>query len=384
MKKKIFIVTGTRAEYGLLYRLITKLDNDKLIDLKIIVTGMHLSKRYGNTYKEILNDGFKIYKKIDMMISGDTNSSISKSVGLGIISFAKLFDIEKPDMVVLLGDRYELFSAVIPANFQQIPILHIAGGDLTYGSQDDNIRHSVTKMSWLHAVSNIESKKRLIQLGEESKRVFYCGSLGTERLENTKILNKHTIEKLLNFRFNEKNILITYHSVTHETSTPKKNFQEILNALSLLKSTKLIFTYPNADANNKIIINMIDNFVKKNENAISFKSLGSHNYLSILNLVDCVLGNSSSGILEAPSYKISTINIGDRQSGRIFAKSIINCSPIKKSILKSIEYMYSLRHINILKNVTNPYKSNNCSEKIFKIVKNFKKPKNLKKKFNII
>lgn len=384
MKKKIFIVTGTRAEYGLLYNLIKKLDNYKLIDLKIIVTGMHLSKKYGNTYKEIINDGFKIHKKIDMKISSDTNFAISKSVGLGIINFAQLLKVEKPEMLIVLGDRYELFSSVIPANLQQIPILHIAGGDLTYGSQDDNIRHSISKMSWLHAVSNSNSRKRLIQMGEEPKRIFFCGSLGTERLENIKTLKKFEIENLLNFQFSKKNILITYHSVTHDNKSPKKDFHEILQALKSLKNTKLIFTYPNADAHNQIIIKMINNFVRVNKNAILFKSLGSHKYLSILKFVDCVLGNSSSGILEAPSYKISTINIGDRQKGRIFAQSIINCSPKKNSILKSIHYMYSYKHINVLKKIKNPYKSNNCSEKIFKIIKDFKKPKNLKKKFNII
>ena len=381
MRKKIFIVSGTRAEYGLLYKLIKKLDNDRFIDLKIIVTGMHLSRQYGNTYKEIINDGFKIYKKIKILLSSNTNLSISQSVGRGILSFAKLYEKEKPELIVVLGDRYEIISAVIPANFQQIPILHIGGGDLTYGSQDENIRHSITKMSWLHAVSNFESKKRVIQLGENPNRVFYCGSLGTERIEKIKIKSKKEVERLLGFQFYKKNILITYHTVTHEKISPKNDFSEIIKALNLLKNTKLIFTYPNSDANSKVIIDMINKFVKKNNNAIFFKSLGSSNYFSLMNYVDCVLGNSSSGILEAPSFKIATINIGDRQEGRMQAKSVINCKPDKNLIIKSINYIYNHNFKKIVNKVKNPYKAKNCSNEIYKIIKKFKKPKNLKKNF---
>lgn len=381
MRKKIFIVSGTRAEYGLLYKLIKKLDNDRFIDLKIIVTGMHLSRQYGNTYKEIINDGFKIYKKIKILLSSNTNLSISQSVGRGILSFAKLYEKEKPELIVVLGDRYEIISAVIPANFQQIPILHIGGGDLTYGSQDENIRHSITKMSWLHAVSNFESKKRVIQLGENPNRVFYCGSLGTERIEKIKIKSKKEVERLLSFQFYKKNILITYHTVTHEKISPKNDFSEIIKALNLLKNTKLIFTYPNSDANSKVIIDMINKFVKKNNNAIFFKSLGSSNYFSLMNYVDCVLGNSSSGILEAPSFKIATINIGDRQEGRMQAKSVINCKPDKNLIIKSINYIYNHNFKKIVNKVKNPYKAKNCSNEIYKIIKKFKKPKNLKKNF---
>ena len=381
MRKKIFIVSGTRAEYGLLYKLIKKLDNDRFIDLKIIVTGMHLSRQYGNTYKEIINDGFKIYKKIKILLSSNTNLSISQSVGRGILSFAKLYEKEKPELIVVLGDRYEIISAVIPANFQQIPILHIGGGDLTYGSQDENIRHSITKMSWLHAVSNFESKKRVIQLGENPNRVFYCGSLGTERIEKIKIKSKKEVERLLSFQFYKKNILITYHTVTHEKISPKNDFSEIIKALNLLKKTKLIFTYPNSDANSKVIIDMINKFVKKNNNAIFFKSLGSSNYFSLMNYVDCVLGNSSSGILEAPSFKIATINIGDRQEGRMQAKSVINCKPDKNLIIKSINYIYNHNFKKIVNKVKNPYKAKNCSNEIYKIIKKFKKPKNLKKNF---
>jgi len=379
--KKIYIITGTRAEYGLLFNLITKLNKDKHIDLKIIVTGMHLSSEYGNTFSEIINDGFDIYKRIKINVSNDKNHSISNSIGLGITKFAKLYQIDPPDMIVVLGDRYELLASVIPASIQQIPIFHIGGGDLTYGAQDDNIRHIISKLSWLHAAYNLESKKRIIQLGENPKRVFYCGNPGIERLESTKIKKKVDLEKIYKFKFKKKNILITYHSVTHNKESPKKDFLEILKAIQKLKDTKIIFTYPNSDANNKIIIKMINSFVKKNDNSIAIKSLGSHNYLSMLNYVDCIVGNSSSGILEAPSFKIATINIGDRQKGRIHAKSVINIESKENLILNSINATYLLSFKKMLIKLSNPHKSNNCSERIYQIIKKFDNPKNLKKQF---
>ena len=379
--KKIYIITGTRAEYGLLFNLITRLNKDKYIDLKIIVTGTHLSKEYGNTFTEILNDGFDIYKRIKINVSEDKNHSVSNSVGLGITKFARLYQIDPPDMIIVLGDRYELLASVIPANIQQIPILHIGGGDLTYGAQDDNIRHAISKLSWLHAAYNIESRKRIIQLGENPKRVFYCGNPGIERLESIKIKKKADLETIYNFKFKKKNILITFHSVTHNKKSPKKDFLAILKGIQQLKDTKIIFTHPNSDANNKIIIKMINSFVKKNDNSISIKSLGSHNYFSMLNYVDCIIGNSSSGILEAPSFKIATINIGDRQKGRIQAKSVINIEANENLILNSIKNIYSKSFRKRFINLSNPHKSNNCSERIYQIIKKFDNPKNLKKNF---
>ena len=247
MKKKFYIVTGSRADYGLMQVLINKFHKDKDIELKIFVTGMHLSSEFGNTYKEILKDGFRIEKKVKILNSSDTPTAISKSTGLGIMRFAPLFDVTKPDLLVVLGDRYEILSAVIAANFHQIPVAHIGGGDTTLGAVDEWIRHSITKMSWLHFVSNPLSKKRVIQLGENPKRVFITGSLGVDRLMNIKLLSKKLIEKKMKFKFNKKNILITYHPVTLEKNTSASQFKEILSAVSKLKNTKLIFTYPNSD-----------------------------------------------------------------------------------------------------------------------------------------
>ena len=382
MKKKIYIITGSRAEYGLMQILIKKLHNDKNIDMKIFVTGMHLSPEFGNTYKEIISDGFKIEKKVRVLSSLDTPTAISKSTGLGIMGFAKLFDTAKPDFLVVLGDRYEILSAVIAANFHHIPIAHIGGGDVTLGAFDEWIRHSITKMSWFHFVSNPSSKKRVVQLGEDPKRVFVTGNLGVDRLRKTKLLSKKLIEKKIKIKFNKKNILITYHPVTLEKNTSAAQFKQILLAVSKLKDTKLIFTYPNSDTNGRVIINMIKKFVfsKKND-SVKFTSIGHVNYLSVLKYVDCVLGNSSSGILEAPSLKIPTINIGDRQEGRLKAKSIIDSKPLKNSILQSIKRVYSKNFRSSLKYIHNPHEYKNSANKIYQIIKNKKAPLELKKSF---
>ncbi len=382
MKKKIYIITGSRAEYGLMQILIKKLNHDKNIDMKIFVTGMHLSTEFGNTYKEILKDGFKIEKKIKILSSSDTPTAISKSTGRGIIRFAKIFEKTKPDFLVVLGDRYEILSAVIAANFHHIPIVHIGGGDVTLGSFDEWIRHSITKMSWFHFVSSPSSKKRVIQLGEDPKRVFVTGNLGIDRLRKTKLLSKKLIERKMKFKFKKKNILITYHPVTLEKNTSAVQFRQILLAVSKLKDTKLIFTYPNSDTNGRVIINMIKKFVfSKKNNSVKFISLGHLNYLSILKYVDCVLGNSSSGILEAPSLKIPTINIGDRQEGRLKANSIIDSKPVKNSILQSIKKIYSKSFRYNLKNTQNPHEYKNSADKIYQIIKKRKAPLELKKSF---
>ncbi len=382
MKKKIYIITGSRADYGLMQILINKFDKDKDIELKIFVTGMHLSSKFGNTYREILQDGFRIEKKVKILNSSDTPTAISKSTGLGIMRFAPLFDTATPDLLVVLGDRYEIMSAVIAANFHQIPVAHIGGGDTTLGAVDEWIRHSITKMSWLHFVSNPLSKKRVIQLGENPKRVFITGSLGVDRLMNIKLLSKKSIEKKMKFKFNKKNILITYHPVTLEKNTSASQFKEILSAVSKLKDTKLIFTYPNSDTFGKIIINMIKKFVSsKKYDSIKFSSMGHINYLSVLKNVDCILGNSSSGLIEAPSIKIPTINIGDRQKGRLKANSVIDSKPVESLITKSITKIYSKKFRRNLKYTRNPYEYKNSSHKVYRIIKNTIIPFELKKLF---
>ena len=382
MKKKIYVITGSRADYGLMQNLINKFHKDKNIDLKIFATGMHLSPEYGNTYKEILNDGFKIEKKIKILNCSDTPIAISKSTGLGVMGFGKIFNSYKPDLLIVLGDRYEIMAAVMAANFHHIPVAHIGGGDTTLGAVDEWIRHSITKMSWLHFVSNSSSKKRVIQLGEDPSRVFNIGSLGVDRLRNTSLLSRKLIEKKMKFKFNKKNLLITYHPVTLEKNTSESQFKEILSAVSKLKDTKLIFTYPNSDTYGRIIIRMINKFISsKKYDSIKFSSMGHTNYLSVLKNVDCILGNSSSGLIEAPSLKIPTINIGDRQEGRLKASSVIDTEPKRNLILKSIEKIYTKKFRKKLNSTYNAYEYKDSSHNAYKIIKTALIPTELKKFF---
>ena len=380
-KRKICVVTGSRADYGLLYWLIKKINSDQNLKLQLIVTGMHLSSDYGLTYKEIEKD-FKIDKKINIELLFDTSVSISRSMGIAQIKIAEAFNKLKSDVVVVLGDRYEIFSAVSAAMIAKIPIAHIHGGEITEGSWDDSIRHSITKMSHLHFVATKEYRKRVIQLGEHPNRVFNVGGVGIENIKKLKLLSKKNLENLINFKFNKKNLLITFHSTTLENNTSKEQFHQLLEAINELKNTNIIFTKTNSDLNGKIINQMIDNYVNRNrDKSISFYSLGQLKYLSILKYVDAVVGNSSSGLLEVPSFKIGTVNIGDRQKGRIKASSVIDCKPKKNLILKAIKKIYSKKFIIKLKSTINPYGYGHASEKIIKKLKRRNLKKIIKKSF---
>ena len=380
-KKKICVVTGTRAEYGLLYWLIKEIESDNKLALQIIATGMHLSPEFGLTYKEIEKD-FKIDKKIEILLSSDTATGISKSMGLGQISFAEAFDDLKPDIVVVLGDRYEICSAVNAAMVARIPIAHLHGGEATEGSIDEAIRHSITKMSHLHFTATEEYKNRVIQLGENPKRVFNVGGIGIENIKRNKLLSKDEFEKSIGFKLNKKNILVTFHPTTLEYKTSQKQFQELLDAIEGLKDINIIFTKSNSDTDGRIINQMIDEYVNKNPyKSVGFASLGQLRYLSALRYVDIIVGNSSSGLLEAPSFKIGTINIGDRQNGRIKAESIIDCSPNSKSIKKAFTKIYSNKFQELLKNVKNPYGNGCASQKIIRVLKKTQLNNILKKNF---
>jgi GDP/UDP-N,N'-diacetylbacillosamine 2-epimerase (hydrolysing) len=380
-KRKICIVTGTRAEYGLLYHLMKSIKIDKELQIQIIVTGMHLSSEFGYTYKDIEKD-FKINKKIDLLLSSDSNIGISKSMGLAQISFAEAYEELKPDIVLVLGDRYEIFSAVSAAMIARIPIAHLHGGESTEGAFDEAIRHSITKMSHLHFTSTEEYKDRVIQLGENPSKVFNVGGIGIENIKKNKLLSKREFEISINRKLFNKNILITFHSVTLEDNTAKQQFQELLKAIDELKNTFFIFTKANSDTHGRIINKMIEDYVNENfEKSVVFSSLGQLKYLSALKYVDIVVGNSSSGIIEAPSFSTATINIGDRQKGRIMAESILNCKPDSKSIKKSFKKVYSSKFQKNLKNIKNPYDNGCASQKILKILKTTQLNDILKKKF---
>ena len=361
--KKICIITGTRAEYGLLRWLMQGVINSKKLDLQIIVTGMHLSPEFGLTINNIINDGFKVDKKVEMLISADTSTSISKSMGIGLIGFADALEDLKPDLVLVLGDRFEIFSAVSASMVALIPIGHIHGGESTEGVIDESIRHSISKMSHLHFVATKTYQNRVIQLGENPSNVFLVGGLGIDNIKKIKLLNKTDLASALNFKLGEKNFLVTFHPVTLEKYASDIQVKELLSALETIKDTKFIFTMPNADTEGRGIYNHIKKFVDKNSNSKIFKSLGQKRYLSCIKHFDGVIGNSSSGLIEVPSFKKGTINIGDRQKGRIKAQSVINCKPEKSSILKSIEKLNSSDFQRTLKKVSKSYGNGGASER---------------------
>ncbi|SFV53857.1 UDP-N-acetylglucosamine 2-epimerase [hydrothermal vent metagenome] len=381
MKRKVCVVTGTRAEYGLLYWLMKEIEADDALELQLIVTGMHLSPEFGLTYQEIEKE-FKIDKKIEMLLSSDSAIGISKSMGLAQISFAEAYDELQPDTLVVLGDRYEIFSAVSSAMIANIPIAHLHGGEITEGAFDESIRHSITKMSHLHFTATQKYRDRVIQLGENPKRVFNVGGLGIDNIKKLKLLSKDEFEKSINFKLNKKNILITFHPVTLENSTAQEQFQILLDVVDELEETYIIFTKANSDTDGRIINSMIDEYVNQNSHkSVVFTSLGQLRYLSALQYVDAVVGNSSSGLLEAPSFKIGTINIGDRQKGRIVAKSIISCNPTKESIGDAFVNLYSDKFKGVLLQIKNPYGNGGASKKIKDIIKKIELDNLLKKSF---
>lgn len=379
--KKICVVTGTRAEYGLLYWLMKEIQSDESLQLQLIVTGMHLSHEFGLTYKEIEKE-FTIDRKIEILLSSDTSVSISKSMGLAQISFSEAFEQMNPSIVLLLGDRYEIFSAASAAMIAKIPIFHLHGGETTEGAFDESIRHSITKMSHFHFTATDEYRNRVIQLGEHPNRVFNVGGLGIDNIKKLKLYAKEEFEKSINFKLDDKNILVTFHPVTLENTTAKEQFQELLNAIDELKDTCIIFTKANSDTDGRIINTMIDEYVKINSNkSVAFTSLGQIRYLSALQYVDCVVGNSSSGLIEAPSFKIATINIGDRQKGRVKAKSVFDVKPLKEEILQVLNKVYTPEFNTILKKLQNPYGEGGASKIIKDIIVNASLDNIIKKKF---
>jgi GDP/UDP-N,N'-diacetylbacillosamine 2-epimerase (hydrolysing) len=379
--RKICVVTGTRAEYGLLYWLMKEIQSDESLEMQLIVTGMHLSPEFGLTYKEIEKD-FSINKKIEMLLSSDTSIGISKSMGLAQISFAEAYNDLQPDIVVLLGDRYEILSAASAAMIARIPIAHLHGGETTEGAFDEAIRHAITKMSHLHFTAAVDYRNRVIQLGESPDRVFNVGGMGIENIKRLQLLNKADFEKAINFKLATKNLLVTFHPVTLENSTSNGQFQHLLNALDELHETHIIFTKANSDTDGRIINQMIDDYVSvHSDKSIAFTSMGQLRYLSALQFMDAVVGNSSSGLAEAPSFKIATINIGDRQKGRLKAESVLDCEPNKHDIQQAIQAIYTTRFKMKLEKVTNPYGDGFASKKIVETLKSAHIEQLIKKSF---
>lgn len=371
-KRKICIVTGTRAEFGLMQWLMHEIQEDSDLELQIIATGMHLSPEFGQTYKSIEDRGFPISKKVEVLLSSDSSIGISKSMGLGMISFAEAYAELEPDVIVVLGDRFEIFSAVSAATIARIPIAHLHGGEATEGLIDEPIRHSITKMSHLHFTATEAYAQRVRQLGEQPDRVFHTGTPGLDNISRLKLLNREAFEKSIDFALGKQNILVTFHPVTLESKTATTQFAELLQALDMLPEAHVIFTMPNADTDGRIIMKMINDYVAENKKRVkAFTSLGQLRYLSAFKHVDVVLGNSSSGLIEAPSFGIPTVNIGDRQKGRIKAETVIDCGPITASISNALHKAFSKEFRKSIKGLENPYGKGGASLKIKEILKTY-------------
>ena len=371
MTRKICVITGTRAEYGLLQRIMQGIKDDPELTLQVIAAGMHLSPEFGLTFCEILQDGFEINRKVEMLTSSDTSVGIAKSMGLGLIGFADALNDLQPDLIVVLGDRFEIFAAVAAALVARIPIAHLHGGETTQGAFDEGLRHSITKMSHLHFVAAEEYRQRVIQLGEQPEQVFLVGGLGIDVIKHLKLLDRAELESSLDFKLGKKNLLITFHPVTLEISTAAEQMAELLAALADLDDTQLIFTMPNADTDGRVLIKMVENFVALHPNSRAYTSLGQLRYLSCVALVDGVVGNSSSGLTEVPSFKKGTINIGDRQMGRLQATSVINSAPARQSISAALGRLYDEAFQLSLQKVRNPYGEGGASAKVVKTIKDY-------------
>ena len=379
--KKICVVTGTRAEYGLLRWVIEGIRQSSELDLQLIATGMHLSPEFGMTVEAIEEDGFKIDRKVEMLLSSDTAVGVTKSMGLGMIGFADALSELKPALMLVLGDRYEIFAAAASAMIARIPIAHLHGGETTEGAFDEAIRHSITKISHLHFVAAEEYRRRVIQLGELPEHVFNVGGLGIDNILRLKLLSRDELEEALNFKLEKRNLLITFHPVTLEQNTSAQQMDELLAALAELKDTGLIFTMPNADTEGRILFHQVEAFCAKHSQARAYTSLGQLRYLSCLQHVDGVVGNSSSGLTEVPSFNKGTINIGDRQRGRLRAASVIDCQPERKSISMAISQLFTSAFRTTLSKVENPYGNGGASELILSILEDQSFETLLKKSF---
>lgn len=367
---KICIATGTRAEYGLLKPLIEKISSDNYFTLQLLVTGAHLSPEFGLTYKQIESDGYTIDAKVEMLLSSDTSEGITKSMGLGMIGYSDSLKQLSPDLLIILGDRYEMLSIASTALIFRIPIVHIHGGEITEGAYDDAIRHAITKMSALHFTSTEEYRKRVIQLGEHPNTVFNVGAIGLDNFMSLEILSKSELENELKIKFNKYNYIIGFHPETLSNYSIEEQFKSLLQAIDVQTDSFFIFTKANADTDGRIINQLIEKYVSSHpEKAALFASLGTQRYLSLMKLVTAVVGNSSSGILEAPSAPTATINIGDRQKGRIQAKSIINSSADKDDIISAFNKAKSKKFRLEIENIVNPYGNGDTSNQIMKILK---------------
>ncbi len=376
-ERRICVVTGSRADYGLLHWVMKEIRGDSDLRLQVVVTGMHLSPEFGLTYEAIEADGFAIDAKVEMLLSSDTPVGIAKSMGIGVIGFADVLDRLRPDILLVLGDRFEILAAVQAALVARIPVAHIAGGDTTEGAFDESIRHAITKMAHLHLVTNEMAARRVRQLGEDPANIFTVGSPGIDTIKRLRLLGRAELEAALGYRFRKTNLLVTFHPVTLEARSSASQFQELLAALGdLAGDVGIVFTLPNADTDGRAIVGLIEGFVASHPSCKAYASLGQERYLSLMSQVDAVVGNSSSGLYEAPTLGKPAVNIGDRQKGRLHAASVVNCEPRASAIGAAIAKALALD----TSGVTNPYGDGNSAARIKDCLKRVADPAALLKK----
>lgn len=381
-RRNICVVTGSRAEYGLLYWLLKEIQADLELELQLVVTGMHLSPEFGLTWQQIIADGFVINRRVEMLLSSDTPVGIAKATGLGLIGFADALSELQPDILVVLGDRFEIFAAVQAAMHLRIPIAHIHGGELSEGAVDEAIRHAISKMAHLHFTAAEIYRQRVIQLGEQPERVFNVGAPGLDNVYKLPLMDRAAFEQAIDFKLGERNVLVTFHPVTLENASAAEQFAELLQALDEFPDLHIIFTHANADADGRLIVKMIEDYRLRNPHRVaSFVSLGSLRYLSALRHVDAVVGNSSSGLLEAPACKTATVNIGDRQRGRLCAASVLHCEAEFGAIRQALLRIWSGELAQLLATQENPYGQSGASARIKAILKTAVLDGLLKKRF---
>ena len=364
--RKVAVFTGTRAEYGLLYWLLKDLQQDSEIELQLLVSAMHLSPEFGMTYQQIETDGFTITEKVEMLLSSDSAVGTAKSIGLGVLGFADALERMKPDVLVVLGDRFEALAVTQAAMILRIPIAHIHGGEITEGAYDDAIRHAITKLSLLHFTSTEAHRNRVIQLGEHPSRVFNVGAVGLDHLQRSKMFSLAELSASLNFKLEQPYFLVTYHPVTLASEPAKASFENLLKALDAFPQHQIILTYPNADDGGREIIPLLEAYAKQQPSRVlAIPSLGQKRYLSAVKHAAAIVGNSSSGIIEVPSFKVPTVNIGERQRGRLAAESVFSCPSNTAAIIETLQ----LGLKSDLTQVVNPYGKGKASEAILKQLK---------------
>lgn len=379
MKKKIAVFTGTRAEYGSLYWLLKDIQNDPDLALQLLVSGTHLSHEFGHTYKVIEEDGFIINEKIEILLSSDSSIGVAKSMGLGVLGFADALGRLKPDFLILLGDRYEALAAAQTAMILRIPVIHLHGGEITEGAYDDAIRHAITKLSYFHFTANDSYSRRVIQLGESPKRVRNVGSIGLDHLSRSSFMSLDELSKSINYKISRSFFLVTYHPVTLENEPPIETFQALLDSLDCFSHYQIIITYPNADDGGRKIIPLLEKYASENtERVFAIPSLGQKRYLSAIKHAAAVIGNSSSGISEVPSFSVPTVNIGTRQKGRLMADSVVNCKTNMASIKEAISIAINIKGLD----GDNPYGKGDASSQIIDVLKSLNK-KNIKNFYDL-